>query len=289
MALHAAIAWSAYTHTGAVGWLLIGMFYGMGEYVFVAGAIGTRRGRENDGVSARTARSRGSWEPFGSSATPTCDGISGSSSRRAVDWTRPSSVTPLIIRHRRLLGGRGRQCAVPESRVSVLILAKNEAHNLPACLDTVNWANEVIVVVDRASRDDTQAIASTKADLVAVRTFDDFANQRNSALALASGDWVFAIDADERNPGTGRRNTPRHVRPELISSWVSRADSKRHPRPSLSLFRDAIRPPVALFRRSWAVGSAPSMRPWNSTAPPVVSKTPCNIELFLTCRHSFVN
>jgi glycosyltransferase involved in cell wall biosynthesis len=87
---------------------------------------------------------------------------------------------------------------VAESRVSVLILAKNEAHNLPACLDTVNWANEVIVVVDRASRDDTQAIAATKADLVAVRTFDDFANQRNSALALASGDWVFAIDADER-------------------------------------------------------------------------------------------
>jgi glycosyltransferase involved in cell wall biosynthesis len=87
---------------------------------------------------------------------------------------------------------------VAESRVSVLILAKDEAENLPCCLATVNWANEVIVVVDRASRDATRAIAQRGADLVAVRTFDDFARQRNAALALASGEWVFAIDADER-------------------------------------------------------------------------------------------
>ena len=53
-------------------------------------------------------------------------------------------------------------------------------------------------MVDRASRDETEAIAKRGADLVAIRTFDDFANQRNAALDLASGDWVFAIDADER-------------------------------------------------------------------------------------------
>ena len=85
-----------------------------------------------------------------------------------------------------------------DARVSVLILAKNEAENLPRCLATVSWANEVIVVVDRASRDQTQAIAQRGADLVAIRTFDDFASQRNAALDLASGDWVLAIDADER-------------------------------------------------------------------------------------------
>ncbi len=83
-------------------------------------------------------------------------------------------------------------------RVSALILAKDEAANLPNCLSTVAWANEVIVVVDRASRDQTETIAKQGADLVAIRTFDDFANQRNAALDLASGDWVFAIDADER-------------------------------------------------------------------------------------------
>ena len=83
-------------------------------------------------------------------------------------------------------------------RVSALILAKDEAVNLPNCLETVSWANEVIVVVDRASRDQTEAIAKRGADLVAIRTFDDFANQRNAALELASGEWIFAIDADER-------------------------------------------------------------------------------------------
>jgi glycosyltransferase involved in cell wall biosynthesis len=87
---------------------------------------------------------------------------------------------------------------VADVRVSVLILAKNEAENLPRCLETVSWANEVIVVIDRASRDATQAIAQRGADLVAIRTFDDFASQRNAALDLASGDWVLAIDADER-------------------------------------------------------------------------------------------
>jgi glycosyltransferase involved in cell wall biosynthesis len=85
-----------------------------------------------------------------------------------------------------------------DPRVSALILAKDEARNLPQCLATVAWANEVIVVVDRASRDQTEAIAKRGADLVAIRTFDDFASQRNAALELASGEWVFAIDADER-------------------------------------------------------------------------------------------
>src|SRR5260370_36358411 len=87
---------------------------------------------------------------------------------------------------------------MPDARISVLILAKNEAENLPSCLNTVRWANEVIVVVDRASRDQTQAIAQRGADLVAIRTFDDFSRQRNAALELASGEWIFAIDADER-------------------------------------------------------------------------------------------
>jgi glycosyltransferase involved in cell wall biosynthesis len=87
---------------------------------------------------------------------------------------------------------------MPDSRISVLILAKDEAQNLPSCLSTVNWANEVIVVVDRATRDQTAVIAKRGADLVAIRTFDDFASQRNAALDLASGEWVFAIDADER-------------------------------------------------------------------------------------------
>jgi glycosyltransferase involved in cell wall biosynthesis len=85
-----------------------------------------------------------------------------------------------------------------EPRISALILARNEAANLPGCLQSVAWADERVVVVDRASRDQTRAIAEKTAEVVVVRTFDDFAGQRNAALSLATGDWVLAIDADER-------------------------------------------------------------------------------------------
>ena len=87
---------------------------------------------------------------------------------------------------------------MPEPRLSVLIVAKNEAHNLADCLAAASWAFERIVVVDPASRDATLEIARQEADVVAVRDFDDFASQRNFALALASGDWVLSVDADER-------------------------------------------------------------------------------------------
>jgi glycosyltransferase involved in cell wall biosynthesis len=87
---------------------------------------------------------------------------------------------------------------MPEPRLSVLVVAKDERHNLADCLAAAGWAFERVVVVDAASRDATLDIARQQADVVAVRPFDDFASQRNFALALASGDWVLSVDADER-------------------------------------------------------------------------------------------
>ncbi len=85
-----------------------------------------------------------------------------------------------------------------EPTVSALIIAKNEAAQLPGCLDALMWADEIIVVVDAASGDETEAIARARGCRVVLRAFDGFANQRNSALAMATGDWVLAVDADER-------------------------------------------------------------------------------------------
>jgi glycosyltransferase involved in cell wall biosynthesis len=85
-----------------------------------------------------------------------------------------------------------------EPKISALVLARDEAANLPGCIESLAWVDEVVVVVDGASRDQTLALAQRLADVVLLRDFDDFASQRNAALALASGDWVFAIDADER-------------------------------------------------------------------------------------------
>jgi glycosyltransferase involved in cell wall biosynthesis len=83
-------------------------------------------------------------------------------------------------------------------RISALIVARDEAENLPGCLASLAWADETVVVVDAASRDETEILARRLADRVIVRAFDDFAHQRNAALAMATGDWVFAVDADER-------------------------------------------------------------------------------------------
>lgn len=86
----------------------------------------------------------------------------------------------------------------PKPRISALIVAKDEAEDLPGCLESLAWADETVVVVDAASLDRTEAIARRMAGKVAVRRFDDFARQRNAGLALATGDWVIAVDADER-------------------------------------------------------------------------------------------
>lgn len=86
-----------------------------------------------------------------------------------------------------------------EPRVSALIIARDEAAHLAGCIASVRWADEVVVVVDSSSRDATEQIARSHADRIDIRHFDTFAAQRNHALGLAGGDWVFAIDADERS------------------------------------------------------------------------------------------
>ena len=83
------------------------------------------------------------------------------------------------------------------TRLSVTIVAWNEEERLRACLESVAWADE-IVVVDGESTDKTVALAREFTDRVWVRPWPGFAAQKNFALEQASGDWVLALDADER-------------------------------------------------------------------------------------------
>lgn len=82
--------------------------------------------------------------------------------------------------------------------LSVIIITKNEAHNIGACLDSVAFADECIVV-DSGSTDDTCDIARARGARV-VRTDDwpGFGPQKNRALDLATKTWILSIDADER-------------------------------------------------------------------------------------------
>jgi glycosyltransferase involved in cell wall biosynthesis len=83
------------------------------------------------------------------------------------------------------------------AQVSAVVLTKNEERNIADCLDTLRWAEELLVL-DSFSDDATIEIASAMGAEVRQRRFDNYALQRNAALRMASGEWVFFVDADER-------------------------------------------------------------------------------------------
>jgi glycosyltransferase involved in cell wall biosynthesis len=83
-------------------------------------------------------------------------------------------------------------------KLSVIIIAKNEAANIRDCIASVAWADEIIVV-DSGSTDETVSIAKEMGAAVYVHAdWPGFGPQKNRALGYATGDWVFSIDADER-------------------------------------------------------------------------------------------
>lgn len=82
--------------------------------------------------------------------------------------------------------------------ISVLILTKNEQHDLPGALESVAWSDDVHVF-DSYSTDETVDIARAAGATVHSRAFDDYSSQRNAALALEfKYPWLFILDADER-------------------------------------------------------------------------------------------
>lgn len=82
--------------------------------------------------------------------------------------------------------------------LSIIVITKNEAHNIEACLASVSFADEWIVV-DAASVDSTVAIAQQyEAKVHVTQDWPGFGKQKNRALDFATGDWVLSIDADER-------------------------------------------------------------------------------------------
>jgi len=83
--------------------------------------------------------------------------------------------------------------------ISVLILTLNEEVNLPACLESVAWSDD-IVVFDSYSSDRTVEIARAAGVRVIQRVFDGYASQRNAALREVDYKypWLLMVDADER-------------------------------------------------------------------------------------------
>lgn len=101
--------------------------------------------------------------------------------------------------------------------ISVLILTKNEAVDLPGCLTSVAWSDDVHVL-DSFSDDATVDVARQAGATVTQRSFDGYASQRNAGLALPyRNPWVLILDADERIPAE---------LPAVLQSHISKAPAE---------------------------------------------------------------
>lgn len=85
----------------------------------------------------------------------------------------------------------------PPETLTACVIVRDEEGRLPACLESLSFCDEV-VVVDSGSRDRTREIAAEAGAQVFESPWRGFAAQRNVALDRASGSWVLEVDADER-------------------------------------------------------------------------------------------
>ncbi|MDO8638292.1 MAG: glycosyltransferase family 2 protein [Candidatus Daviesbacteria bacterium] len=82
-------------------------------------------------------------------------------------------------------------------KLSAVVITKNEEDRIKACLESVKWADE-IVVVDNGSTDKTLQIVEKYTEKILKTDVQDFAAIRNIGVEKATGEWILFVDADER-------------------------------------------------------------------------------------------
>jgi glycosyltransferase involved in cell wall biosynthesis len=87
--------------------------------------------------------------------------------------------------------------SIKRKTLSVAIIAGNEEKKIGECLESVKWADEIIVV-DSESTDRTVEIAKRYTDKVFIRKWEGYAPQKQFAIDQATCDWILSLDADER-------------------------------------------------------------------------------------------
>lgn len=103
-----------------------------------------------------------------------------------------------------------------------VIPTRNESENIAACIDSVRWADSILVF-DSFSTDDTVEIAKQVGARVIQHPFENYTNQRSAALAAVSEEWVFFVDADERSsPEQATEIRTRIADPRFDGYWVPR-------------------------------------------------------------------
>lgn len=82
-------------------------------------------------------------------------------------------------------------------KISACIIAFNEERNIAAAIESVSWADEIIVV-DSESTDKTREISESLGAKVIIKKWQGFSKQKQFAADTAANDWIFSLDADER-------------------------------------------------------------------------------------------
>jgi glycosyltransferase involved in cell wall biosynthesis len=108
--------------------------------------------------------------------------------------------------------------------ITAAVIARDEEAMIGDCLRSIDWADDLLVVVDAATRDRTREIAASRGARVAEQPFSNFAAQRDQVLTLASGEWVLFVDADERVPPALRDEVLHSVASagERVGFWIPR-------------------------------------------------------------------
>ncbi|MBI3808160.1 MAG: glycosyltransferase family 2 protein, partial [Nitrospirae bacterium] len=91
------------------------------------------------------------------------------------------------------------------------MITKDEERNMAACLESLTWADE-IVVVDAYSTDRTVEAAKQYTDRVFVRAWPGFGPQKNFGMDQTDAEWILVVDADERVPDPLRDEILRVIR-----------------------------------------------------------------------------
>jgi hypothetical protein len=106
--------------------------------------------------------------------------------------------------------------------LAAVVLTRNEESNIEECLRSLAWADQLLVL-DSNSTDGTVEAARKAGARVELRTFVNYADQRNAAFDLTDSNWVFFVDADERaSPELASEVRTAVQSPSIVGWWVPR-------------------------------------------------------------------
>jgi glycosyltransferase involved in cell wall biosynthesis len=83
------------------------------------------------------------------------------------------------------------------NKLSILVVAHNEAHQLRDCLDKLKFGDEIVVVLDKCT-DNSKEIVLEYTDKILEGSWELEGHRRNAGIEFCTGDWILEVDADER-------------------------------------------------------------------------------------------